>query len=112
MMKTVVMTAVLALGFAVGVSAQDAKKIAVGKAAYEKHGCVKCHQIDGKGSKISPLDGVGTKLTEAEIRQWLVDPDAMTAKLPKKPTARMKKQTLTDAEVDGLVAYLASLKKK
>jgi hypothetical protein len=36
----------------------------------------------------------------------------MTAKLPKKPTARMKKQTLTDAEVDGLVAYLASLKKK
>ena len=111
-MKTVVMTAVFVLGVAAGASAQDAKKIAVGKEAYDKHGCVKCHQIDGKGSKISPLDGVGTKLSEAEIRQWLVDPDTMTGKLPKKPVARMKKQTLTDAEVDGLVAYLASLKKK
>ena len=111
-MKTVVMTAALVFGCAVGIAAQDAKKIAVGKTAYEKHGCVKCHQIDGKGSKISPLDGVGSRLTEAEIRQWLVDPDTMTAKLPKKPTVRMKKQTLTDAEVDGLVAYMASLKKK
>ncbi len=111
-MKILVMTAALVLGMAAGAAAQDAKKIAVGKEAYDKHGCVKCHQIDGKGSKISPLDGVGSKLTEAEIRQWLVDPDTMTGKLPKKPVVRMKKQTLTEAEVDGLVAYLASLKKK
>ncbi len=111
-MKTVMMTAALVLGMAAGAAAQDAKKIAVGKEAYDKHGCIKCHQIDGKGSKISPLDGVGSKLSEAEIRQWLVDPDTMTGKLPKKPVVRMKKQTLTEAEVDGLVAYLASLKKK
>lgn len=111
-MKTLMVTAALVLGFAAGAAAQDAKKIAVGKQAYDKHGCVKCHQIEGKGSKISPLDGVGSRLTADEIKQWLVDPDTMTAKLPKKPAVRMKKQTLTDEELDGLVAYLSSLKKK
>jgi mono/diheme cytochrome c family protein len=94
-----------------GVGAQDAKKVAAGKAVYDKNGCVKCHQIAGKGSKISPLDGVGSKLSAAEIRQWLTDPDAMTAKLPKKPAAKMKKLDLPAADVDNLVEYMLSLKK-
>jgi len=96
---------------AAGVSAQDAKKIAAGKAAYDKNGCAKCHQIAGKGSKISPLDGVGSKLSAAEIKQWITDPAAMTAKLPKKPAAAMKKVPLSDADVDNLVEYMLSLKK-
>jgi mono/diheme cytochrome c family protein len=94
-----------------GVSAQDAKKVATGKSLYDKNGCAKCHQIAGKGNKMSPLDGVGSKLSADEIKQWLVDPDAMTAKLPKKPAAKMKKVTLPEADIDALVHYMLSLKK-
>lgn len=111
-MKRAVVTAIVVAFMGVGLAAQDAKKVAAGKAAYEKLSCAKCHQIDGKGSKISPLDGVGSKLTAAEIKQWLTDPDGMTAKLAKKPAVKMKKQEISDADLEGLVAYLSTLKKK
>jgi mono/diheme cytochrome c family protein len=94
-----------------GLHAQDAKKVAAGKALYEKNKCISCHQIAGKGSKISPLDGVGSKLSAAEIKQWLTDPDTMTAKLPKKPPVKMKKVDLPAADIDSLVEYMLSLKK-
>jgi mono/diheme cytochrome c family protein len=93
--------------------AQDAKKIADGKKLYDTKECAKCHSIAGKGAKISPLDGVGTKLSEADVKQWIVDPVAMEAKLTKKPKVKMssKKTKLTDPEVDAVVAYMMSLKK-
>ena len=96
-----------------GLLAQDAKKIADGKKLYDTKECAKCHSIAGKGSKISPLDGVGTKLSEADIKHWIVNPTEMEAKLEKKPKVKMssKKVALTDPEVDAVVAYMLSLKK-
>ena len=110
-MRRMLLPIALTMFAVAGLGAQDAKKAAAGKALYEKQGCVKCHQIAGKGSKISPLDGVGSKLSEAEIKQWLTDPDTMTAKLAKKPTAKMKKVVLPDADIDALVHYRLSWKK-
>jgi len=110
-MKRVIATVAVIGWCSAGLLAQDAKKIAAGKALYEKQSCQKCHQIDGKGSKISPLDGVGSKLSAEQIKQWLVDPDTMTAKLPKKPAVKMKKVELPEADIDALVAYMLSLKK-
>ena len=52
----------------VTVAAQDAKQVQAGKRLYESKECAKCHLIAGKGNKISPLDGVGSKHTAAEIR--------------------------------------------
>src|ERR1041384_3288333 len=104
-MKRALATAVVVAFFGVGLAAQDAKKVAAGKAAYDKYSCAKCHQIDGKGSKIAPPDGVGTKLKADEIKKWLTDPDEMTAKLPKKPAVKMKKVEAPDADIDALVAY-------
>jgi mono/diheme cytochrome c family protein len=97
----------------VALFAQDAKKIADGKKLYDSKECVKCHMIAGKGNKIGPLDGVGTKLTEADIRKWLTAPVEMEAKLDHKPKVKMssKKIALKDPEVDALVAYMMSLKK-
>lgn len=95
-----------------GTQADQAAKIEAGKKLYAAQKCQTCHAIGGVGSKMaSSLDGVGTKLTEADIRMWLVDPDAMTAKLKAKPKVKMKKVTLKDPEIDALVAYMASLKK-
>jgi mono/diheme cytochrome c family protein len=90
----------------------QAAKIAAGKKLYDTQKCRTCHMIGGVGSKASSaLDDVGSKLSEADLRMWLVDPDAMTAKLKAKPKVKMKKVTLKDPDIDALVAYMASLKK-
>jgi mono/diheme cytochrome c family protein len=91
--------------------AQDAKH---GAQVYAAQKCSVCHSIAGKGGKQSPLDGVGSKLSAAEIRQWIVDPIEMAKKTSstKKPPMPNKYAKLPAAELDSLVAYMQSLKKK
>ena len=93
--------------------AQDAKMVADGKKLYDQKQCAKCHMIAGKGNKIGPLDGVGTKLSEADIKKWFTNTTEMEAKLDHKPKVKMssKKVPLTPAEIDALTAYMMSLKK-
>ena len=71
-----------------------------------------CHAIAGKGGKSSPLDGVGAKLSAADIREWIVEPVAMTKKSgsTKKPPMPKKFDKLPAADIDALVAYMQSLK--
>ncbi|MFI5178279.1 MAG: c-type cytochrome [Vicinamibacterales bacterium] len=94
--------------------AQDAAKIAAGKKAYADQKCSTCHQIAGAGNKMSPLDGVGGKLSAADTKKWFTNTAEMEAKLPKKPAVTMssylKTHKLADADVDALVAYMQSLK--
>jgi mono/diheme cytochrome c family protein len=91
--------------------APTAAQLEAGRKVYDTQKCRTCHSIAGVGSKVSPLDGVGTRLTEAEIRQWIVDPDPLTAKLKTKPKVKMKKYTLPEPDLNALVQYLFSLKK-
>lgn len=104
----------LAAVFAFGASAgaQDVKKLELGRKIYESQGCAKCHMVAGKGNKMFPLDGVGSKLPAADIRKWFTHTAAMEAALPKKPAIMMsaRKYNLRDADLDALVAYLMSLK--
>lgn len=92
--------------------AQDAALVKKGQEVYAAQKCQICHSIAGKGAKASPLDGVGAKLSAEEIRNWIVDPVAMTAKTKstKKPPMPAKYSKLPAAELDALVAYLQSLK--
>jgi mono/diheme cytochrome c family protein len=112
-MKLVITVAVAVFALGVSASAQDAKKIEAGKKVYEAQKCATCHMIAGKGNKLYPLDGVGTKLSAADIKKWITSPAEMEAKLPKPPTLKMssRKYNLKDADLDALVAYLESLKK-
>jgi hypothetical protein len=59
-----------------------------------------------------PLDGVGSKLTADEIREWIVNPAEMTkkTKAERKPPMRAYPK-LAKADLDALVAYMVSLKK-
>ena len=93
-------------------AAQDAAAVEKGKALYAAQKCSVCHQIAGTGNKASPLDGVGKKLTVEQIREWIVDPKAATAKAKstKKPLMPEKYSKLPAADLDALVAYMASLK--
>jgi hypothetical protein len=71
-----------------------------------------CHAIAGKGNAKGPLDAVGSTLSADDIRAWIVDAKGMTAKTnaPRKPV--MRTYTLPKDDVDALVAYLSTLKKK
>ena len=90
-------------------AAQDAK---AGEKVYTAQKCAICHAIAGKGGKASALDGVGAKLSADEIRHWIVDPTdaAAKAKSTKKPPMPAKYKTLPAADIDGLIAYMQSLK--
>ena len=111
-MKKVVMAAVLALVMPAVGAAQDAAVVKKGQGVYTAQKCATCHSIAGKGKKQNPLDGVGTKLSAAEIKEWIVDPVTMTAKAKstKKPPMVKKYSTLPAADIDALVAYMQSLK--
>jgi mono/diheme cytochrome c family protein len=103
----------IAVALVVGVphaaQAQDAAK---GQAVYAAQKCSVCHSIAGKGGKASPLDGVGAKLSAADVKEWIVDPVAMAKKSnsAKKPPMPKKYDKLPAADLDGLVAYMMSLK--
>lgn len=102
-----------AAGSAAGAAAgQDDAQVKRGEEVYAAQKCSVCHSIAGKGSKKNPLDGVGARLTAEEIRQWIVDPKGMTAKAKStaKPPMPDKYSKLPAADIDAMVAYLASLK--
>lgn len=83
-----------------------------GEKLFTEQKCTLCHAIAGKGNAKGPLDEVGSKLTADEIREWISDAKAMTAKT--KPTRKpeMKAYALPKGDVDALVAYLSAMKKK
>jgi len=88
-------------------SPQDDSGHAKGKEVFAAQKCSMCHAIEGKGNKNNPLDGVGSKLSSDQIKKWIVSPKEMKA------DSKMKAYpSLTGADLDALVAYLSSLKKK
>ena len=75
--------------------------------------CSMCHSIAGKGNAKGALDDVGAKLSADELRQWLVDPEAMRVKAHAERKPLMKSfASLPKGDVDALVAYLQTLKVK
>ena len=112
-LKSGLVIAVLAVGFVAGApNAARAADAAAGEKVYAAQKCSMCHAVAGKGSKANPLDGVGAKLSAADIREWIVSPTAATAKAKstKKPPMPAKYDKLPAADIDAMVAYLASLK--
>lgn len=99
---------------AIGVaSAQDQAQIERGMKVYGDQKCSVCHAIAGKGNPKGALDEVGSRLSADEIREWVINPAEMTkkTKAERKPAMRAYPK-LPKEDVDGLVAYLLSLKKK
>jgi mono/diheme cytochrome c family protein len=111
MIRGMVLGVALALGVAGVVRAQDAN-VKKGMQSFTDQKCSVCHSIGDTGNKKGPLDDVGLKLSADEIRQWLTDSKAMTEKSGATRKPPMKEFKLSKGEVDGLVAYLQTLKKK
>jgi mono/diheme cytochrome c family protein len=109
---TTSLTFACAIAASVVAAGQDAEQIKKGEAVYTAQKCQLCHAVAGKGNKANALDGVGKKLSADDIRQWITHPTEMTAKTKstKKPPMPNKYGSLPAADLDALVAYMASLK--
>ena len=102
----------LVLGTAGVVSAQDQDAVDAGRRVFAAQKCSICHAIAGQGNQKGSLDGIGSKLSADEIRQWLMNAPEMAAKIKAERKPAMKVYaTLPKADLDGLVAYLSGLKK-
>ena len=103
---------IVVAALATNAGAQDPALIKKGQDVYNAQKCAVCHSVAGKGGKASPLDGVGAKLSADDIKQWITHPKEAAAKAnsTKKPPMPAKYGTLPAADVDALVAYMASLK--
>ena len=94
-------------------AAQEAPQIEKGKQVYAAQKCQVCHSIAGVGNKKGALDDVGARLRENDVRQWIIAAPEMTAKTKPERKPPMKAYpNLANDDLDALVAYLASLKKK
>ncbi len=88
---------------------------AAGRRVYEARKCASCHMVAGAGNIRFNLDGVGARLSAADLDHWLKDAAAMERALPKQPAVRMSEwleanRKISDADREALVAYLATLK--
>lgn len=84
----------------------DPARVARGAGVYREQKCQACHSIAGAGSRRYPLDGVGSRLTEDDIRKWIVAPREMKPTVSKRAYDKLPK-----ADLEALVAYLKGLRK-
>lgn len=110
-MKRIVMTGLVVFAMLGGPAfAQDAK-VQKGMQVYVAQKCSKCHSIAGKGNAKGKMDDLGSKMTPAEIKEWILDPIGLAAKNKKDRKPPMKKTAMSAGDVDAVVAYLSTLKK-
>ena len=110
--KAILILAVL-LAATQGIVAQDKAQIERGMKVYTDQKCAVCHSIAGKGNAKGALDDVGSRLMPDEIRAWMVNPADMTkkTKAERKPPMRAY-PNLGKEDLDAVIAYMGSLKKK
>ena len=79
---------------------------ALGKQIFQSHGCIACHGENGVGTRLAvPLIGVTQKFSHSQLADLIRHPNAQMKK------GGMPTFTYTDPQMEGLLAYLATLKK-
>ncbi len=74
-----------------------------------KHGCIACHDVKGTMRLVGPpLTNVRERLSAAEIRQSILDPDAVVAEgFPPGLMLKDFADTVPPEELDQIVSYLS-----
>lgn len=112
MRQLLLSSAVLALLGMLPASAAAQGSAEKGAAVFAAQKCTLCHSLDGKGMAKGPLDGIGSKLTADQIREWITHPAEMAAKANATRKPAMKPYpNLPKDDLDNLVAFLGSKKK-
>jgi len=109
-MRQAVFLSLLAVGMSIA-TASAQTPVERGQNVYAAQKCSICHSVGGVGNKKGALDAVGTKLSADQIRLWITDAPAMAVKTKAERKPVMKAYpNLPKEDLDGLVAYLQSLK--
>mgnify|MGYP001809725156 CR=1 FL=1 len=96
---------------AVAADGAAAALLARGRAVLEANDCLMCHSIAGEGSPRSPLDGVGSRLSETEILHFAIADESVQDELsPRAIKAKRDYAELPQEDLQAMTAYLASLK--
>lgn len=109
---------VAALGLSGCSEAPAAEPVARGRQVYRALDCGRCHQVGGEGARIGPeLTHIGTVAESRQpgaageyLRQSLTEPGAFIVPGQRDTMPRGLVLGLSPADLDALVAYLASLR--
>jgi len=98
-------------GRPVGAPPSDPALVARGEEVFLEQACTRCHSAEGTGNPRLPLDGVGSRRSASELRDWATGSGTAREELGRS-TARAKEgfARLPAGELDALVAYLGSLR--
>lgn len=88
----------------------DSNRIETGRQIYKQQSCGLCHSIAGQGNPRNPLDGVGSKRSASELRNFITGADTLQGILTTS-TRKMKQKyrELSADDLDALVIYMQSL---
>ena len=113
-MKRLTLAVIAVLIVAPGSSLSAEDKVARGKQLFEEQKCRMCHNLGGVGNpKGAALDEVGSKHAPDVLAMWLTHPKEMAQKAGSTRKPPMKSfASLPPADVDALVSYLSTLRKK
>src|SRR6185295_10401330 len=100
-MGSIIVAITICLGIATTAAAADSK-VAMGEKLFTDQKCTLCHSIGAKGNKKGPLDEVGSKLSDGDMRKWITDAKTMTAKAKTTRKPLMKAYALPKDDVDAL----------
>jgi mono/diheme cytochrome c family protein len=110
MLRVVICLAILSVAGVASAAAQDAK--IQGARVFADQKCALCHSIAGKGNPKGPMEDALSGMSDGDIRAWITDAKEMTEKTKATRKPPMKQFALPKKDVDALVAYLSSIKKK
>lgn len=92
-------------------SPATAGKIARGREVYTQQGCATCHAIGGVGNPRHPLDGVGSRHDEAQLRAWVTGTGAAAEALSGPVLKRKQRyQQLPPEDLEALIDFLTTLR--
>jgi cytochrome c5 len=81
-----------------------------GLRVFRASGCERCHSVAGVGSPRYPLDGVGSRRSQDELRVWTVGAEAVQDSLsPSALRAKQRYQQLPAEDMRVLLSFMARL---
>jgi cytochrome c553 len=81
-----------------------------GLGVFRASNCERCHSVAGVGSPRYPLDGVGSRRTQDELRAWTIGAETVQDSLsPSALRAKQRYQQLSAEEMRVLLSFMASL---
>lgn len=84
-----------------------------GKMIFEANQCLDCHKLNGRGCVDGlSLDDIGDRRSKEFLNAQITDPEKHIAQMKSCDPSLMTTPNLSGDEVDAVVAFLRSLKKK